>query len=132
MKIANDTTSAAVTAAAIRTDIAAQEWKGPWRRYDILKEGVVAIVQSHRYSSGHQPADVAAALKRWDTAGPRQTAWATTFDTALNERPMSASWKTARPANLAATISAADRTSVEPASPPLRFRSRPWLSAPRS
>src|SRR6478752_10355614 len=25
-------------------DIPAEEWKGPWRRYDILKEGVVAIV----------------------------------------------------------------------------------------
>ena len=25
-------------------DVAAEEWKGPWRRYDILKEGVVAIV----------------------------------------------------------------------------------------
>ena len=25
-------------------DIAAQEWKGPWRRYDIVKEGVVALV----------------------------------------------------------------------------------------
>ena len=25
-------------------DIAAQEWKGPWRRYDIVKEGVIAIV----------------------------------------------------------------------------------------
>ena len=150
-------------------DIAAQEWKGPWRRYDILKEGVVAIVvvsiltvlmagmfgspdepqltikawaanapdnfyatavqelagtsESAGYGppyntagtglsvgplapqkwfgvthpvdpasdfvitplhSQQQPADVAAALKRWDTAGPdRQTAWATTFDTAL-------------------------------------------------
>src|SRR6478735_11421939 len=25
-------------------DIPAEDWKGPWRRYDILKEGVVAIV----------------------------------------------------------------------------------------
>ena len=25
-------------------DVAAEEWTGPWRRYDILKEGVVAIV----------------------------------------------------------------------------------------
>ena len=25
-------------------DIAAQEWKGPWRRYDIVKEGVIAVV----------------------------------------------------------------------------------------
>src|SRR6478752_4922861 len=26
------------------TDIASREWKGPWRRYDIIKEGVIAIV----------------------------------------------------------------------------------------
>jgi hypothetical protein len=26
------------------TDIAAREWKGPWRRYDIVKEGVIAVV----------------------------------------------------------------------------------------
>ncbi|GAA2109316.1 hypothetical protein GCM10009841_30530 [Microlunatus panaciterrae] len=26
------------------TDISAQEWSGPWRRYDILKEGVVAVI----------------------------------------------------------------------------------------
>jgi hypothetical protein len=26
------------------TDIARREWKGPWRRYDIIKEGVIAIV----------------------------------------------------------------------------------------
>ena len=25
-------------------DIASREWKGPWRRYDIIKEGVIAIV----------------------------------------------------------------------------------------
>jgi hypothetical protein len=25
-------------------DVAAREWPGPWRRYDILKEGVVAVV----------------------------------------------------------------------------------------
>ena len=25
-------------------DIAAREWKGPWRRYDIVKEGVIAVV----------------------------------------------------------------------------------------
>ena len=25
-------------------DIAAREWKGPWRRYDIIKEGVIALV----------------------------------------------------------------------------------------
>ena len=108
MKIANNSRTAAVTTAAIRTDIAAQEWKGPWRRYDMLERRC----RRHRPKPSIQlrpPArDVAAALERWDTAGPnRQTAWATTFDTALtNERPMSASWKTARPANLAATISA--------------------------
>ena len=33
-----------MTATVMSADIAAQEWKGPWRRYDILKEGVVAIV----------------------------------------------------------------------------------------
>ena len=27
-----------------QVDVARQEWTGPWRRYDILKEGVVAIV----------------------------------------------------------------------------------------
>jgi hypothetical protein len=26
------------------TDIAAREWTGPWRRYDIVKEGVIAVV----------------------------------------------------------------------------------------
>jgi len=26
------------------TDIATREWKGPWRRYDIVKEGVIAVV----------------------------------------------------------------------------------------
>ena len=26
------------------TDVASREWKGPWRRYDIIKEGVIAIV----------------------------------------------------------------------------------------
>jgi hypothetical protein len=26
------------------TDIASREWKGPWRRYDIIKEGVIAVV----------------------------------------------------------------------------------------
>ncbi len=26
------------------TDPAAQEWQGPWRRYDIIKEGVIAVV----------------------------------------------------------------------------------------
>ena len=30
--------------AAKGTDIASREWKGPWRRYDIIKEGVIAIV----------------------------------------------------------------------------------------
>src|SRR5664279_1735629 len=35
----------AVTARkASGTDIAAREWKGPWRRYDIVKEGVIAVV----------------------------------------------------------------------------------------
>lgn len=29
---------------AKHTDIAAQEWQGPWRRYDIVKEGVIAVV----------------------------------------------------------------------------------------
>ena len=29
---------------AKQTDIAAQEWQGPWRRYDIVKEGVIAVV----------------------------------------------------------------------------------------
>ncbi|MEZ5117848.1 MAG: hypothetical protein R2737_16425 [Candidatus Nanopelagicales bacterium] len=27
-----------------QVDVAAQEWRGPWRRYDIVKEGVVAVV----------------------------------------------------------------------------------------
>jgi len=26
------------------TDIASREWRGPWRRYDIIKEGVIAVV----------------------------------------------------------------------------------------
>ena len=30
--------------AAKGADIASREWKGPWRRYDIIKEGVIAIV----------------------------------------------------------------------------------------
>src|SRR5664279_1495632 len=30
--------------AAKRPDIASREWQGPWRRYDIVKEGVIAIV----------------------------------------------------------------------------------------
>jgi hypothetical protein len=153
------------------TEIAAEEWKGPWRRYDILKEGVVAIVvvsiltvlmagmlgsrdepqltikawaanapdnfyattvqelagtsESAGYGppynaggtglsvgplapqkwfgvthpvdpardfvitplhSQRQPADVAAALKRWDAASPdQQAARATTYDTALTD-----------------------------------------------
>lgn len=28
----------------LSTDIAAREWAGPWRRYDIVKEGVIAVV----------------------------------------------------------------------------------------
>jgi hypothetical protein len=27
-----------------RTDIASRKWTGPWRRYDIVKEGVIAVV----------------------------------------------------------------------------------------
>ena len=160
-----------MTARVSGADVAAQEWKGPSRRYDILKEGVVAIVvvsiltvlmsgmfgspdepqltikawaanardnfyattvqelagtsESAGYGppyntagtglsvgplapqkwfgvthpvdpasdfvitplhSQQQPADVAAALKRWEAASPdRQAAWATAFDTALTD-----------------------------------------------
>ena len=38
-----------MTARVRSADVAAQEWKGPWRRYDILKEGVVAIVVGAAY-----------------------------------------------------------------------------------
>ena len=38
------TNTADRTKPAKGTDIASREWKGPWRRYDIIREGVIAIV----------------------------------------------------------------------------------------
>jgi hypothetical protein len=38
------TRTAEATKPAKGADIASREWNGPWRRYDIIKEGVIAIV----------------------------------------------------------------------------------------
>ena len=59
--------------------LAPQKWFGVTHPVDPARDFVITPLHSQQ-----QPADVAAALKRWDTAGPdRQAAWATTFDTAL-------------------------------------------------
>ena len=56
-------------------DFAAQEWQGPWRRYDIVKEGVIAIVVvslltvslAAFFSSPDEPA---LTFKGWATSAP--------------------------------------------------------------
>jgi len=57
------------------TDIASREWKGPWRRYDIIKEGVIAIVVvsiltvllAGLFSSPDEPA---LTFQGWATSAP--------------------------------------------------------------
>jgi len=56
-------------------DIAGREWKGPWRRYDIIKEGVIAIVVvsiltvllAGLFSSPDEPA---LTFQGWATSAP--------------------------------------------------------------
>ena len=56
-------------------DIASREWKGPWRRYDIIKEGVIAIVVvsiltvllAGLFSSPDEPA---LTFQGWATSAP--------------------------------------------------------------
>ncbi len=60
---------------AKKPDIAAQEWQGPWRRYDIVKEGVIALVvvslltvlASSLFGSPDEPA---LTFKGWATSAP--------------------------------------------------------------
>jgi hypothetical protein len=56
-------------------DIAAQEWRGPWRRYDILKEGVVAVLVVAILSvlmAGifRSPDEPQLTIKAWATSAP--------------------------------------------------------------
>ena len=57
------------------TDIASREWKGPWRRYDIIKEGVIAtvvvsiltVLLAGLFSSPDEPA---LTFQGWATSAP--------------------------------------------------------------
>ena len=57
------------------TDVAAQEWQGPWRRYDIVKEGVIALVVVSLLTLGlaavfSSPDDAVLTFKGWATSAP--------------------------------------------------------------
>jgi hypothetical protein len=56
-------------------DLDAQQWRGPWRRYDIVKEGVVAIVVVSLLAIGlsvlfSSPDEPALTFKGWATSAP--------------------------------------------------------------
>jgi len=56
-------------------DVAAQEWQGPWRRYDIVKEGVIAVVVVSLLTLGlaavfSSPDDAVLTFKGWATSAP--------------------------------------------------------------
>jgi hypothetical protein len=56
-------------------DVAAHEWRGPWRRYDIVKEGVIALVVVSLLTVGlaalfSSPDDPALTFKGWATSAP--------------------------------------------------------------
>jgi hypothetical protein len=61
--------------AAAKTDPAAREWTGPWRRYDIVKEGVIALVVVTLLTVGlaglfSSPDEPALTFKGWATSAP--------------------------------------------------------------
>ena len=58
-----------------RVDVAAQEWTGPWRHYDIVKEGVIALVVVSLLTVGlavlfGSPDEPSLTFKGWATNAP--------------------------------------------------------------
>jgi len=113
--------------AAKRADIASREWKGPWRRYDIVKEGVIALVVvsiltvllAGLFSSPDEPP---LTFQGWATSAPDNF-----YATAVQELAGTSTSAGYGPPNLwRSAITLFTYCCVSENSPLLRTEERPW------